>query len=42
MPRNAEEWEEYINTPMKARHKLPWWILLGLIAFGIVKLIGLI
>jgi len=42
MSRNREEWEEYINTPMKARHKLPWWIFLGLIALGIGKLIGVL
>ena len=36
-----ENLEHLLNSPMRWYHKLPWWILLGLIAYGLGKLFGI-
>jgi len=40
--KRRENLENMLNTPMRWYHKLPYWIVFALIAYGIGKLIGLL
>jgi hypothetical protein len=37
-----EDLDQLLNSPMRWYHKLPYWIVLGLIGYGIGKLFGLV
>lgn len=39
---NRDDFERMMNTQMKWFHKLPYWLLLVLIALGLGKLLGLV
>jgi hypothetical protein len=36
--KQRQEFENMLNSPMKLYHKLPWWILMFLICWGIFSL----
>ena len=42
MAKRTADFENMINTPMRWYHKLPYWIVLGLICYGIAKLFGVV
>jgi hypothetical protein len=40
--KRRENLENMLNTPMRWYHKLPYWIVFGLIIYGISKLFGIV
>jgi hypothetical protein len=38
MPKSVEEWEQFANDPMRWYHKLPWWVLFGVVIYGLGRL----
>jgi hypothetical protein len=42
MAKRNSDFENMVNTPMRWYHKLPYWIVLGLICYGLAKLFGVV
>jgi len=39
---NSEDMERLLNSRMRWYHKLPYWIVFGLILYGVGKLFGIV
>lgn len=42
LAKRSEDFNRMLNTPMRWYHKLPYWIIFGLIIYGVGKLIGVV